>query len=359
MNRDAVIDAISAAPRPERSALLVAAHAAQLRPLERIGLLLRAPKLTDLLRLSHYEVELTIGRPLRGLPWRPATLLPLAERDSGWLARADHHLWWIGDADYPPRLRLLFDPPAILFGRGAPAPLAGRAVAVVGTRRPTPTARSAAFRMGVEIAAAGVPLVSGLALGIDGAAHEGTASVAGAGIAVLGSGIDAVTPRANRPIAAALLACGGLILSEYPPGVPPARYHFPARNRLIAALSSLLVVTEAPEGSGALISVEHALDLGIDVAVDRAGIASGGCRALVADGAAVVSGANDVLVMLDPHGAARAEAPVARRAPAAGSADRDRRMLSLFGDPDMPGSLEAARYHLSHPERAGASGEAG
>jgi len=167
--------------------------------------------------------------------------------------------------DYPDAMRRLADPPPVLFLRGR-ADLLGRpqAVTVVGARRATGRARDVAERLGARLARAGVTVVSGLALGVDGAAHVGALGAHGDTIAVLGTGADVAYPRAHRRLFERIAATG-LLVSEFMPGTRAAPHHFPRRNRLLAAISSIVVVVEAGRRSGSLITVDHALDLGRDV----------------------------------------------------------------------------------------------
>lgn len=208
------------------------------------------------------------------------------------------------DIAYPAVLRDLSDPPSVLHLRGERdrlgALLAPPAVAIVGPRRPTEAARAFAERLGRDLAAAGVGIVSGLAAGVDAAAHAGALAAGGRTVAVLGCGVDIDYPIGNRRLAAAI-AAHGAIVSEYGPGTPPAPWRFPARNRIVAALASTTCVVEASRRSGALITARLALDLGRDVYATPAtpwlGVGHGG-NDLLRDGAGLLTGAADVLVGL-------------------------------------------------------------
>jgi DNA processing protein len=167
-------------------------------------------------------------------------------------------------AGYPQSLLHLHDPPPVLFLRGRRDLLGHSAVTVVGSRRATTRARDVAERLGHALARAGVTVTSGLALGVDGAAHRGALAAKGDTIAVLGRGPDAPYPEAHRKLFRDIVA-EGLVVSEFMPGTPPLPHHFPRRNRILAALSQAVVVVEASATSGSLITVDHALDLGIDV----------------------------------------------------------------------------------------------
>jgi len=169
-----------------------------------------------------------------------------------------------GDPAYPEGLLRLADPPPVLFLRGRTELLGAGGVAVVGARRCTTRAKDVAHRLAVALGRAGVPVVSGMALGVDAQAHRGALDASGATVAVVGRGADAPYPPSNRGLFERLVA-HGLVVSEFLPGTPPRPHHFPRRNRIMAALADLLVVVEAGRRSGALITVEHALDLGRDV----------------------------------------------------------------------------------------------
>ena len=169
----------------------------------------------------------------------------------------------IDDEAYPARLRAIAEPPPVLFVRGAPASLSTtRAVAVVGTRRPTEAGRRIAARIADAVARLGAVVVSGLAIGIDGAAHAAVVSAGLPTVAVLGSGHDRLFPKAHRRLAAAIVDAAGAIVSELPPDAGPTKGTFPRRNRLISGLAEATVVVEAAEGSGALITARWALEQG-------------------------------------------------------------------------------------------------
>lgn len=193
-----------------------------------------------------------------------------------------------GGHGYPARLGDLPDPPSLLFVLGRARLLAADCAAVVGSRRATAYGRRTARGIGAALAARGVCVVSGMALGIDGEAHRG--ALPGPTVAVLGSGVDVVAPASHARLHERIRHAGAVV-SEHPPGTPPAACHFPARNRIIAALAQDVVVVEASTRSGALITSEFALDLGREVhavpgPIDRP--TSQGANQLIADGANVV-----------------------------------------------------------------------
>ena len=198
-------------------------------------------------------------------------------------------LW--SDDEYPQRLGHLVDPPPILFARGRLELLQRPSVTIVGSRRSTAYGRRTAEALAAQMALRGITVVSGLALGIDGASHRGALEAGGDTIAVLGSGVDLIQPASHRRLGERIVR-EGLLLSEFLPGEPARPHHFPRRNRILAALGGAVVVVEAAEKSGALITVEHALDLGRDVyAVPGALDApqSRGCNTLIRQGAQVIT----------------------------------------------------------------------
>ncbi|HLM93576.1 MAG TPA: DNA-processing protein DprA [Gaiellaceae bacterium] len=211
---------------------------------------------------------------------------------------------------YPPLLSELHDPPATLFVRGDADALPEAAVAVVGARSCSAYGAQVARTLARELASAGLVVVSGLARGVDGEAHRGALDGGGRTVAVLGCGIDRDYPRSHAELARRIIASGAVV-SEYPPGVEPAPWRFPARNRIIAGLSLATVVVEARERSGALITADFALELGRDVFGVPGEITSGlsaGTNDLLRQGAAPLTSVRDVLESLgvEPEPAARA-----------------------------------------------------
>ncbi len=193
----------------------------------------------------------------------------------------------LGHPGYPEGLLHLTDPPPVLFLRGNRSLLDGKIVTVVGSRRATATGRRVAERLSRAWAGEGITVASGMALGIDAAAHRGALAGPGGTIAVLGSGPDVVYPKGNWPLFRRIVE-EGLIVSEFLPGEGAQPHHFPRRNRILAALASAVVVVEAAERSGALITVDHALDLGREVFVVPGSVESpqsAGANALLLDGA--------------------------------------------------------------------------
>lgn len=195
------------------------------------------------------------------------------------------------DDGYPSSLGAVDPRPPVLYVAGDPASMAAPCVAIVGTRRASGYGRSAAAEIGEELARAGVTVVSGLALGIDGAAHEAAINAGGRSIGVLPSPLDRIYPPRHRSLAARLVATGGALVSELAPGAAPGKPDFARRNRIIAGLARSVVVVEAPDRSGALLTVAAAIDHGREVfavpgPIDA--IASRGCNRLIADHQATI-----------------------------------------------------------------------
>ena len=216
---------------------------------------------------------------------------------------------------YPLALNQLDDPPAVLFVAGGLARMArltaDKVVTVVGSRSPSPYGIEVARSLARGLAATGTPVVSGLALGIDGAAHRGALNAGGPTLAVLGGGPDVAYPRSHRGLLSEVRESGAVV-SEMPPGQAPFRWCFPARNRIMAALGSMTVVVEAAEESGSLITAEFALDLQRALGAVPGKVTSpkaAGSNRLLFDGAHVVRGAEDVLELLYGSGARPEVAP--------------------------------------------------
>jgi len=235
-----------------------------------------------------------------------------------------------GDAEYPAHLREIPAPPDRLWVRGGLVDEDALAVAIVGSRRATPFGLELAERLAGDLAARGITVVSGLARGIDSAAHRGALEAGGRTIAVLGSGVDVVYPPENRRLAARIAERGALV-SQFAPGARALAHHFPVRNRIIAGLALGVVVVEAAEQSGTLITAGHAGDLGREVMAvpGRAGApTSRGTHKLIRDGAALVESWEDVVALLP----ARWRACMAAGAPPSSpDPEPEDSLLSLIG----------------------------
>ena len=202
----------------------------------------------------------------------------------------------------PLPLREIPDPPKRLYCVGRADALDTPAVAVVGSRRCTRQGRDTAFALARDLAAQGLTIVSGLAYGIDAAAHRGALASAGAPtVGVLGSGLERIYPQSHERLAAEIVALGGAVVSEYEPAVGPRKHHFPARNRIVSGLCLGVVIVEASERSGSLITARLALEQGRDVMAVPSLVSSplaAGCHRLIRQGAALVENAEHVLEAL-------------------------------------------------------------
>jgi DNA processing protein len=221
--------------------------------------------------------------------------------DAQWLAQPGHRLLGWHEGDYPALLREVASPPAGLYLAGDARLLWRAQVAIVGSRAPTPGGREQGHAFARACAEAGVVVTSGLARGIDAAAHLG-ALERGPTIAVLGNGIEECYPRSHRALLERI-AAEGVVLSEHPPDAPSRRQHFPSRNRLIAGLSLATLVVEAALQSGALITARLAADAGRDVCALPGSVRNPlarGCHQLIREGAALVESPEEVLALLAP-----------------------------------------------------------
>ena len=241
----------------------------------------------------------------------------------------------IGTQEYPPQLLHLPDPPLVLFAIGPPPPGLARCVAIVGSRRCSALGREIATALGRGLARAGVAVVSGAARGIDAAAHDGAMAGGGGTIAVLGCGID--RPYPSRAFLERIRAAGS-ILSEFPPGTPPHPRHFPSRNRIVAGLSRATVVVEGAEGSGSLITAEHAMEFGRDVFAVAGAVTDPLAAAplrLIREGAGAIRGVDDLLGDLGLEGD-RDTATVARLT------EEERTVLAALHGPTLAERVAAA-----------------
>jgi DNA processing protein len=208
----------------------------------------------------------------------------------------------IDDEQYPPLLRAIPDPPPLLFVRGDPGALLQAQLAIVGSRRASPAGLRITETLAGALAGGGVQICSGLAIGIDGAAHRGALACGGKSVAVMATGIDTVYPRRHQALAAQL-AQAGCLVTEFPPGTPPLRQNFPQRNRIISGLSLGVLVIEAALPSGTLITAGMATEQGREVfALPWSILHEGGrgCLQLIRDGAKMVLEVEDILEELGP-----------------------------------------------------------
>jgi len=233
-----------------------------------------------------------------------ADTVAMIDRALAWGDRPGHHLVTLADDAYPALLRETPDPPVLLYVVGELAALSVPAIAIVGARHATPGGSETAHDFAFALATRGWCITSGLALGIDAAAHRGAlAATDGVTVAVVGTGADIVYPARNRELAHRI-AAGGAIMSELPLGTPAVAHHFPRRNRLVAGLSRGVVVVEAAVHSGSLITARLATDIGREVFAIPGSIHSPlarGCHALIRQGAKLVETAQDILDELAPQ----------------------------------------------------------
>lgn len=272
-----------------------------------------------------------------------------------WLAEAPGRrgVMTLADADYPPQLLQAADPPLLLYLDGRRELLGAASVAIVGSRKPTPQGLENARRLARELGERGWVVVSGLAAGIDGAAHTGALLAEAGTVAVVGTGLDQVYPASHRALAGRI-AEHGLLCSEFPVGTPPLREHFPQRNRIIAGLARGTLVVEAALKSGSLITARLAAEAGREVFAVPGSIQSPqarGCHALLRDGAKLVETVDDVLDEFGPGAS-----PTTRAAAAGPDADAD--SVEALDDPVLralghePTTLDAliARCGWPSPE---------
>jgi DNA processing protein len=227
-----------------------------------------------------------------------------------WAAESGHRLLTLADADYPALLLEIADPPVFLYARGNTDLLQRSGIAIVGSRNATAQGRANAEQFAHALSDAGLTVISGLALGIDAAAHVGALQGRGSTIALLGTGIDLVYPARNRELHERI-ANEGLLLSEFPLGTPATSYNFPRRNRLISGLARGVVVVEAALASGSLITARQAGEQGRDIFAIPGSIhspLSRGCHALLKQGAKLVESAQDILEELGAHSPVRSSA---------------------------------------------------
>ena len=255
----------------------------------------------------------------------------LIDQDLLWLAAAGRHLITCQDEAYPPLLREITGAPIALFCQGDPDLLSLPQLAIVGARSATPQGLENARAFATELARRGLVITSGLALGIDGAAHKGALEGDGLTIAVCATGLDRVYPASHKKLAHQI-ADKGLLISEFPPGTPGRAEHFPRRNRLISGLSLGVLVVEAAHESGSLITARLASEQGREVFAIPGSIhnpMARGCHRLIRQGAKLVETVDDILEEIAPHIAARQ--PVASAGRTASDPSHEK-ILAALGD---------------------------
>lgn len=218
-------------------------------------------------------------------------------------AHDQHHLITIDSAEYPQQLKHIADPPPLLYVIGNIACLNSPQLAIVGSRRMTHYGKNNAYQFSKDLAQKGLTITSGLAYGIDASAHQGTLAGDGHTIAVLGSGIDLITPRQHQSLARNIVEGQGAIISEFPLGTPAHRHHFPQRNRIITGMSLGTLVIEAGLQSGSLISARLAMEQNRAVFAIPGSIhspTSKGCHRLIKQGAKCIESSSEILLELEP-----------------------------------------------------------
>jgi len=273
------------------------------------------------------------------------------EQDLAWLEQPDNHLLRLDDPRYPYLVRQIPYPPPLLFVHGDLSCLRAPQLAIVGTRNPTPLGRETAHRFAAHLAEAGLVITSGLAFGIDAAAHQGALAGGGRTIAVMGTSLDRVYPARHRDLAHAVADHGALV-SELSTGTPAAAENFPRRNRLISGLALGVLVVEAAIRSGSLITARQANEQGREVFAIPGSIhnpLAKGCHSLIRQGAKLVETADDILEELGALAAVAGEAdrPVAALPPAVALDDEYQQLLAAIGDQSVGVDLLVDRCGLT------------
>lgn len=239
-----------------------------------------------------------VGLKPETIHWLQNPSWDAVERDLRWLESDGHHCLTLSDPDYPGLLLEIPDPPLMLFVAGKPDTLACRQIAVVGSRNPSPSGEGMARELARALAFAGCGVTSGLAIGIDAAAHRGALEGRGLTLAVAGTGLDQVYPSRHFALAEEIQAAGGALVSEFPLGTPPQASNFPRRNRVISGLAQGTLVVEAALRSGSLITARLALEQGREVFAVPGSVnnpMARGCNQLIKQGAKLVEGVDDIL----------------------------------------------------------------
>jgi len=272
--------------------------------------LLRTPKVGCttfnklLLKTTPEELFHSSNKDLRHCGLHPLSIQSLqnpdwdnVKKDLNWLSHDSHHLIKITDSQYPPLLKEITNPPPLLFINGNPESLLKPQLAIVGSRNPSITGLETAHEFSNSLSKLGFTITSGLALGIDGASHEGALSAQKETIAIMGTGLDRIYPARHHSLALKIANTGALV-SEFPIGTPAKAHHFPQRNRIISGLCSGLLVIEATHRSGSLITAKMALDQNREVFAIPGSIRNPlaqGCNALIQEGAKLTTHCQDIL----------------------------------------------------------------
>jgi DNA processing protein len=311
--------------------------------------------LTRLVRAPDATLR-TLGVPPAASAWVRAPDPALIAADRRWVEQEGIAVLVATAADYPARLGAIEDAPAVLYVRGSVAALGGWTLAMVGSRNPSVAGRQTASAFAAYFARAGLTIVSGLAVGIDGASHEGALLAGGSTVAVLGSGLDQVYPPEHAALAARITRQGAVI-SEFPPGTRPLRDHFARRNRIISGLSLGTLVVEAARRSGSLITARLAGEQGREVFAIPGSIhnpLSRGCHALIRAGAKLVESGEDVLSELQLSVPDQILTDITSPAESAAALDKDYKIL-LDALGFEPASADALVERTGFPSQSVAS----
>lgn len=292
-----MIGLINYYPNTELHTWLALNHILVGKPLVFLEVRKHFPNISDCFRESQSRLQaLSLPRSLiahlKNPDWESV------EKEILWAEHSGQTILTLESPHYPAWLKTIPDPPPVLFVKGQLEVLGGFQLAVVGSRNPTHTGRSTAFDFAGALSRLGIGITSGLAIGIDAAAHEGALAVGGTTIAVLGTGLLHVYPQQNQSLAEAILEKGGALVSEFPLEKPARAIHFPMRNRIISGLSRGVLVVEATLRSGSLITARLALEQGREVFAIPSSIHNPlgkGCHALIRQGAKLVESTTDIL----------------------------------------------------------------
>jgi DNA processing protein len=277
---------------------LIWAYCRWLKPAKQIQMMdkARTPKAFIEFWRDRDSESIRIKAPPR---WTPEDHLKQVEQDVTRMYRDNIHWTSLGQEEYPEQLAAITDPPLVLFYRGGLPENYEHCVGLVGTRKPLFEAKIAAFEFGKASADLGIHLVSGLAFGIDATGHAGLVWAEGRGTAVLGSGVGVVSPKSNRYLATSLLKYGGSLVSEFPPYSGGEKFQYVQRNRIISGLCKSLVVLDAPPGSGALHTLDFALNQGRDVYIHSTSLGKGERSKIleqhIQDGAQIIDSAKELV----------------------------------------------------------------
>lgn len=288
--------------RQRLRAWLLLARAPGVGPARIRDILTHFPDLQDFLSASPRAQKATGLLKQDALDFLAQTDEAALADDYAWLERDDARLFALADSDYPALLRQIADPPPLLYVLGDVHALAVPQLAVVGSRNPSRAGRETAEQFAAGLVQVGLAITSGLAAGIDGAAHLGALNAGGRTLAILGTGVDRVYPANHRELARRIVAEGGALVSEFPLGMGPHASHFPRRNRILSGLALGTLVVEAALRSGSLITARQALEQGREVFAIPGSIhnpLARGCHRLIREGAKLVESVDDVLEDLE------------------------------------------------------------